>query len=435
MKMKRCLFRLLALCLCLLLAVAPALADSVRFDLRLGVTPDAAPEELQLLFTGIAQLLEATSITGAMTTDGDRFRLDAELTVSSDDYTSVTDVELQGMGTHWSLRTSLLGEEEVLIRCASILPFGMKARDYLDLPLDRAALAIPAVHADGLAAPAKLLTPLFPSEETKFTLSRAEMDDIIRELRRLCNEDPAFSRYLEVTGLYATVVNFCDVYEQIPVFILPSLSVRRSGNTITWTSGYLPLLYLTWDDSSVYGSFAIPAVIDIRIELADAGGLLTGSASIAMDNMNGTAVLSLPTQPTDAETPVQLKVDAVSTMLPNGELHLNIGGHALGNEVTVSLISTDGEVAYLTVTGTMEKHDAEPLPHWTADDMTGYDVLSSTGDSLQEFLTEVRWPLLEGAFNLIVAAPAPAVQSLMDYAEDSGLIDLLTESLSGGAFY
>ena len=42
---------------------------------------------------------------------------------------------------------------------------------------------------------------------------------------------------------------------------------------------------------------------------------------------------------------------------------------------------------------------------------------------------------MEGVFDLIVAAPAPAVQTLMDYAEDSGLIDLLTDAMSGGSGY
>ena len=70
-----------------------------------------------------------------------------------------------------------------------------------------------------------------------------------------------------------------------------------------------------------------------------------------------------------------------------------------------------------------------------AADLNGVNILSVNSDSLRALLSEVKWPLMNGLFDMVNAAPASAVQTLMDYAEDSGLIDLRLDSMSGGSGY
>lgn len=433
--MRMLLRRVLLLALCLLLALTPALADGMRFTLRADVQPAAWPEELQPLADALTLLLEAATFRGSLVADDGAFELDAALDVADGVSTGSAAVQVYGIASHWGVRSSLLGDTELMVNCGSLLPFGMKARDYLGLPLDAAALLVPYTHTDALAAAMELLAPLFPSEDGKTRISRAELDAIVTDLDALCDEDPAMNRYLEVTGLYRTAKYYCKRYSDLPEWLFSSLTVKREGNDLTWSSGIITILKVREKKDSLTASFSLPTLVSMDASLVMKGTQLTGAVAIEMDSLQADIEFTLPTQLTSGLSDVRLTVDAESHILPEEGVHLRITGHTQGNDVILHLVHPDTSVTLLTVSGTLVPFAADPLPAWSPDDFTGVNILSVNSDSLQALLSDVKWPLLTGVFELVAAAPARAVQQLMDYAEDAGLIDLLTAAMDGGADY
>lgn len=428
--------RVMALTLCLLLALSPALGEGMRFDLHASVDPSAYPGELQTLMDGISQLLEAACFEGTVTTDGSAFDLDATLHLSSAGHAAEPTLHVYGIDSHWGIESSLLGDTELMINCAALLPFGEKTRNYLGLPLDVAALLVPYTHKDALAGAMTVLTPLFPQSDSQTTFTRAQLDAMVAELVRLCDEDAALHRYLHITGLYDAILRCLEAYAEIPGWLLSSLTVQRKGGTMTWTTaGFVTLLRLEEMTDKCTFTLDLLTLARIKATLITENDTLSGNAMVDFSNVQMTASFSVPTQIDEATHPIHLTLDAEAPHLPDDGIHIRITGRTQGNDVSLRLQDPDSNAVLLAVDGKLHPSYAVTLPQWTPADFTGVNVLSVNGDSLRRLLTEVRWPLLEGMFDLLVAAPAQAVQTLMDYAEDSGLIDLLTDAMSGGSGY
>lgn len=433
--MRSPLRRLAALTLCLLLALSSAQAAGMRFDLQADVNAPAFPEELQPLADALSQLLEVSAFQGSLVTDDGAFRLDVVLQLTDGATGANTTLQVYGISSHWGVRSSLLGDAELMINCASLLPFGVKARDYLGLPLDMAALLVPYTHVDAFARAMEVLAPLFPAEDGKTRLTRAEVDAIVSGLDRLCDEDPALNRYLEVTGLYHTAKYYCRRYFDLPEWLFSSLTVRREGRELTWTSGVFTILKLREKNGELSVSFSLPTLARMDASLTCKGDQTTGRIVIDMDSLQADIAFSLPSRLTGCASEISLSVDASSPILQEEGVHLRVRGTTQGNDVTLQLLQPDTNAPLLTVTGTLVPFAADPLPTWTPEDFTGVNLLSVNSDSLQALLSDVKWPLLTGIFDLVAAAPARAVQQLMDYAEDAGLIDLLVSAMDGGVDY
>lgn len=428
--------RMIALTLCLLLTLPPALGEGLRFDLHASVDPSAYPQEMQTLMEGIAQLLEAACFEGTVTADGSAFDLDATLHLSSDGHTAEPTLHVYGIDSHWGIESSLLGDTELMINCSALLPFGEKTRNYLGLPLDMAALLVPYTHKDAFAGVATVLAPLFPHSDSKTTFTRAQLDAVVGELVRLCDEDAALHRYLHVTGLYDAVLRCFSAYAELPGWLLSSLTVQRKGDTLKWTTaGLVTLLSLEEKEDRFLLSFDLLTLAKVKATLIRENDTLTGNALVDLGSVQMTSSFALPVQLSDTLSSVTFTLDAEAPQLPEEGLHIRITGQTQGNDLALRLLDPDTSAVLLCVYGKLHPPYAADLPQWTPADFTGVNVLSVNGDSLRRLLTDVRWPLLEGVFDLIVAAPAPAVQTLMDYAEDSGLIDLLTDAMSGGSGY
>ena len=427
--------RIASLALALLLALTPALADGMRFTLQATVHPDACTEDLPPLTSALALLLEAATLSGSFITDDGTFRLDAAIQLTDGAATGKADLHLFGIDSHWSIRSSLLGETELMVNCASLLPFGMKARDFLGLPLDAAALLVPYTHVDALSAAMDLLAPLFPAQDGKTSLTRAEIDAIVSGLERLCDEDPALNRYLEVTGLYRTAKYYCSCYFGLPQWIFSSLTVKRDGKDLTWSAGVVTVLKIREKDGRMTASFTLPTLASIDASLAEKNGQLTGSITADMDSIQADIDFTLPTRLTSGISDIRLTVDASSYLLPEDGFHLRVTGHTQGNDLTLHLLHPEWNATILTVTGKLIPFASDPLPPCTPEDFTGFNILSVNSDSLQHLIRDVKWPLMTGLFELVAAAPARAVQQLMDYAEAAGLIDLLTSALDGSEGY
>lgn len=433
--MKHLLRTLLTLTLCLLTALTPALSEGFRFTLRAEADPAQVPGELRALTEGMAALLEALSVDGTLAVNGTSFDLDAVMHLGSGWSASDTTLRLFGTDSHWGLRSSLLGEKELMVNCAALLPFGAKARDHMGLPLDMAALAVPYTHVSSLQAVTAALAPLFPAENGTTSLTRAELDAIVAELLRLSEEDAAFSRWLDATGLRRTFRRYCRGFASISEFILPGLRIERKDGSLTWSAGLLPVMSLKETKSGMMGSFSIPLLLDMKLSVQTDGYVMTGSAEVTMDGAAASLAFTLPTA-FPCELPA-LRIAAAYDVSGDPGVHVSLlmDGECHGHDLTLRLLNEATATPMLTLRATMEPFTPETLPDYTPEQLTGMNVLSVTGDSLRVLLLEVWQPLLTGCFDLIAAAPPQAVQTLMDVLEDSGVIDLLTDSLSGGSGY
>lgn len=433
--MKHLLRTLLALTLCLLTALSPALSEGFRFTLQSAADPEQVPGELRELTAGIAALLEAASVDGTLVVNGSSFELDAAMHMGSGWSACDTAFRLFGTDSHWGLRSSLLGETELMINCAALLPFGQKVRDHMGLPLDTATLAVPYTHVDSLSSVMAALSPLFPAENGTTSLTRAELDAIVSELLRLSDEDAAFSRWLDATGLRRTFRRYCRGFASISEIILPGLKVTRKDGSLTWSAGLLPVMSLKETKTGLTGSFSIPLLLDMSLNVQTAGAVVTGSAKLSMDSASASLAFTLP-----AAFPCELAAISIAASYdvsgePGRSFSLLLDGECHGNDVTLRLLNGETARPMLTVNAKVEAFTPAVLPAYTPELLTGVNVLSVTSDSLRALLLEVWQPLLTGCFDLITAAPPQAVQTLMDVLEDSGVIDLLTDSLSGGSGY
>lgn len=417
--------RLSALLLCALLILSVARADGMRFRLKADVNADTCPQDVRQLMEGMALLLNAAVLEGEFQSDGSTFMLDASLLLGN----SCTDIQVYGLDSHWGVRSNLLGDQELMVNCAALLPFGQKARDHLDLPLDAAALLIPYTHTHALSAAKAVLAPLLPEDNGKWKISRGELDSIITELMRLCDEDPALSRYLEATGLYHTAKRYGEAYFTIPELLLPSLTVKRTDTQLIWSSGLLTLMTIEQLPDRMSLDFSIPTAASISFSVSNDGKMLTGSLEVDLSSIRAVGSFSMPSRLTNEGGAIGLSLTASAPRLPDGGITLLVSGETHGNEVTLRQLDPVSGDAVLTITGTLIPVASDALPAFSPEDLTGFNVLSANSESLQAFLSDVKWPLLEGVLSIVAAAPAQAVQTLMDYAEDSGLLDLLTESL------
>ena len=424
----RHLRRLLALLACLMLLASTALAEGMRFRLQAEIVPDDSPAA-----DALAQLLAVTALEGTLVTNGDSFDLNASLLVSGDRADSQTDFRLWGTASHWGLRSDLLGDTELMINCAALLPFGQKASEYLDLPLDAAALLAPYTHVDALSSVMAVAAPLFPQENGKTRISRDDLDAIMTEILRLCDEDPALYRYLEVTGLYDTVMRYGELYFKIPELLLSVLVVKRNDGSLIWSNGLLTILNIEWNDQEASLDFNLYEGTRITAEAAIRDGQLTGEAAAALHSLQADAALTLPAEIPGGTGDIALTLTVTGSKLDG--LNLSLDGEMQNGSFTLRQIDPQSGTVMLTLTGEVQPWAAEARPNYTPDDLTGMNILSVNSDSLIALLGDVKWPLLTGLTELVAAAPAPAVQSLMDWAEDSGLIDLLADALSGGTGY
>lgn len=282
-RVKQRLYHMLLLVLCMMMALTSAGAQGLSFSLSASVAPAVYPDDKQSLMQGLASLLNASRVDGQLILNDSSFDMNAALHLGSGRDRSSTTLRVWGTDSHWGVQSSLLGDTELMVSCASLLPFGQKVRNHLGLPLDATALLIPYTHADALSAPAAVLAPLFPTDVGKTSLTRAELDAMLAELLRLSEEDPAFNRWLEVTGLYRTFRRYCRGFASVSEIILPGVTVKRTENSLTWSANFVPLLSIRQDEHSLTASFSVPTLINLQASIITDGRQLEGEFLAELD--------------------------------------------------------------------------------------------------------------------------------------------------------
>lgn len=433
----RCiLLRLIALILCLLMSLTSVSAEGFGFTLHASLDPAHYPADLQPLMNGLASLLDASAMEGTLVTQGTSFALDGIFMLDDGSRQSQTAIRVYGLDSHWGVRSSLLGEEELMVNNSSLLAFGQKTNDWLGIPLDKAALLVPYTHAYALQSVWEVVMPLFPAEPGKRTFTRAELDDMARTLLTLCDEDAALNRWLDVTGLNATVTRYIKRFLELPALVVPGMTVSRTERSLTWDVYFVNILTIQHSDAAFEMNASIPTFLSVNASVTQALGQITGDFHAQLgESIQAEAAFVLPAALPSEQTGLYLTVNASAPKLPEDGFHLSLQGEASGGTLVIRQLDPDSGAVMLTLSAELSAFTPEELPSYTPADLTGMNVLSVNGDSLRELMHAVRRPLLSGAIDLITAAPPEAVQALMDYAEDSGLLDLLTDALSGGSGY
>lgn len=431
--MRRILRRILALLACML-PVCGASAESFAFTLQAeaatGWHTSASREKL----AGFSTLLDELTIEGTYASHEGSFELDAALILGSGRTRSSTEFRLYGTDSHWGLTSSLLGPEELMINVAALLPFGMKTRSYVDVPLDQAALLAPYTHTHALRAPEQVLAPLFPEHNGAAWLPRAAVDELARDFLRICDEDAAFSAWLEATGTYQTAVGIANYILNMPQAVY-GLSVIRTDDRLTWEAlGLVTIMTLEQSGSEHSLQFTIPSVASIEGHWRDEDGFTSGQLTARLYGLDADFAFELPNAYPITRPDFFASADIRSPVFPSGSFTMRLEGSVQGDAVTASVFRNSNQ-PLLTLKAEMSPWEPDALPAWQPEDLTGMNILSATGDSLGVLIRDAQEPLLTGLYDLLVAAPPEAVQSLMDALEDLGVIDLMVDSLLGEPAY
>lgn len=434
--MKMHLRRLLALTLCLLMAAFPALGEGLRFDITADLDAALYPREMRSVLQGVSALLDALSLSGTLTTHDGSFDLNADVTLGSGSAACTTSLQVFGMASHSGVRSNLLGEQELMVNHLSLLPFGLKAREWFGVPLEKAALLVPFVHEDALQCTQDVIAPFFPAQNGISLITSDDIRTRAQTLLRLCDEDESLYNWLDATELYSTAKYYLRLLISASDYIVPGLTVTKTDNTLSWDILFLNVLKLSEKDNTLSLSVNVPALLTINGTLRDDKQFVTGALHVGLqDDLSADLSFSLPTVLPCLLPAFYLTLDATGKGLPDDGLHLVFDGEARGNTLLIRQLLPDHSHPLLTITATLTPFTPSKLPSYTPSDLNGLNILSVNSDSLITLLRDVRQPLLTGAYDLLVAAPPQAVQTLMDVLEDTGILGLLTDSLSGGSGY
>ncbi len=424
--------RILTLVLCLLMGMGVAMADGLQFTMTAQVEPEAYDAEFQPLMEGIASLLDIFRMEGTLAVSGPSFALDAALLTENEGRMTQTQLNVYGLKSHWGVRSSLLGEQELMVNASALLEFGQKVSNWLGLPLDKAALLVPYTHEYALQSTMETLSSLFPAEEGTYRFTRAELDGMAHELLALCEEDAALYRWLEVTGLYSTVTQTIESFLDLPLLLVPGLRVTRTENSLIWDVTFVNILTWEWDDCSTALRMHVPTKLSIEGGCTISDGLMDASlhANIGADTSLDISCL-LPVSLTARSNALYLEIDAAMPSLDDNGFHVTLHGSIRDQVLVMALPGQHGD--HFTLTAHLSPWVPDKLPSYSPESLTGMNILSVNSDSLKELMHAIKRPLLTGLFDLLVVAPPQTVQALMDALEDAGVISLLTDALMGGS--
>ncbi len=381
--------------LCLLTALSlacatlPALAETSSFTAQLEIMPSAWPQDFQSLATGLQSLLRATVFRGRLSVQGEAFRLDAAADVNG----CTVPVCIRGIPSHWVITTPLMAEVPLMLNNLALLEFGLKAEDYLDIPLQKAGLLMPYAHTSAWDAMTDAALPFVPLQDGEYAMTAQEVTFALNSLVDLAESDRTVRCYMDALGMSiyllpeATSNAFAD-----------GLTICRTGDTLRWLADDTELAAYRCTD-----------------------GMLSFTATIEG--------LSLDLHLYHDGSKFELLADASGDMLLE-PLFLHLKG-SLSDTLSADLLSRDGIcLARLNADYTLA-NDAELLDY-TPDALTGVNVLSLNAATLGDLMQQIGPSLLLGGLQLIAACPADAVQAMMDALEASGLIEVLASALLYG---
>lgn len=432
--MRRLLYRAAALALCTLLACTGALADGVRFTVSADLDPVQYPEEQRSLWDGIAALLDAASFEGTLATNDGSFDLALTMQTETKDGMLETPLHVFGVDSHWGVQSPLLGDMTLMVNNLALLEFGVKANNHLGIPLQQLCLLVPYAHTSAWDALRPVFTPLLPESEGEFVLSPDELRTFAIGFAEAAEYDRTVRCWIEAAGMSSgTDALIFSLLPELPDYLAAiapeGLTVIRTADTLTWKSGESTLLSLENIDRTTILSLALPEVCEINMNLRDDVSVLTGSLHVESPVLHAECSLSLP-RSLPMVIPFFMNIEAEGPMV--GEpFHIVMDSEIHGDLIVIRQLLPDHSRTMCTIFIGLTEYMPDVLPVYTPANIAGVNILSATSDSLRELMGKIGEPLIDGMFDLIVALPARTVQTFMDVLEDSNILQLLTDALTG----
>ncbi|MBQ8556608.1 MAG: hypothetical protein IJ438_12175 [Clostridia bacterium] len=423
--------RAAAIAAALLLAVSSAWAEegtpAVRFTLSADLDAVQYPEAIRPYLEGLQSLLDAASFEGTLAAADGSFALDAAMLLGD----TRTQGRIYGTQSHTGIASPLLGDTTLSVNHLSLLEFAVKGYNHLGLPLPGVALLVPYAHTSALAGIVQAAAPWLTGTQE---VSHAELHALAESIAALAEEDRALYYWLEAVGLATeSGAALHELVRQLPAYVdaaFPNgLSVVQDDASLRWQNGEHTVLLYQLDGVTTTLEIALTDLLELSATLRQDASFATGSLMMNSPILNAVVSFSLPTAlPVTFPFSLHMEAECPVTGQP---VQLLLEGEGRGSTLVIRQMKPDLSRTMLTITATLEPFTADALPAYTPETIGGVNILSATGDSLSALLHQVRRPMLQGLYDLLVAAPPVSVQSLMDALEDSGILGLITDSMMG----
>lgn len=431
--MKHLLIRLLLLSLCLSLTASAALAEGVRFTLTADVNPSGFPDEQQRLMESVASLLDSLTVDGSWASHDGSFDLSAAFHLAPGDDAASADWRVYGLDSHWGVQSSLLGSADVMINHLALMEFAVKAYNLYGLPMPQLSLLSPYAHRSAFQTLREEAAPLLSPREEPHTISADELQTLAERIIALTEEDRALRYWCEVMRIALGADRFDSFLYELPQIVAAlcpdGLTVSRDDNTLSWSSGDIMLLSVQDDGQSFSAALALPGLISAGAAFLYGPTFITGSVHTDCELLRADASFSLPVS-LPVILPFSFSLEADGTLLSE-PLHLVFEGEGHGSTVYLRRLTPDHAAELMTVTAELTPFTPHEAPAFTPENISGVNLLSVNSDSLAQWLSQARTPLLESCYRLVVCMPPTVCQTLMDTLEDSGLMDTLVDALLG----
>ena len=442
--------RLPALLLAVLLAVGAVLPgfaqEAWQFSLhaQLSCTPE------QPALQAIADLMNAASFTGSWVEKDGSFELRAA--VEMEGYPrSRTGFTLQGVDSHWSLSSPLLGSTKLMFNNQAMIEFGLKVYHHLGIPLHWLTWLYPYVHREAWTAPVAAWEEIVGPNLRKGHIPTGDLIFLLYAWEDLRQRDRSFSVWMESLDEAAGINAFLDENLQyLPVLLtvlLPDgidVVLNEQGETwlISGKPEAPPLLQRSADGNAA--QLNIPVSLD--------GGMVTARfertpeetlLSLALDAYGETLDLSARYEAAGETLVVRLSGSCLpeALLLPvrtaEGRLALVSPGSPDETDEAAWQLSIRKEsgntwgfssgadpTPWLHLQFSREDFRPDSWPAWHAAELEGVNFYSLNDTSLEEFVRAVLPSAITNGIPLAAALPASTVAWVMDELEEIGLLTL-----------
>lgn len=375
--------------LVLLCASGLAAAEDADFTLRFSVYPEHFPDALQPLADGLSALCGVSTVRGHFAAQEDAFVLSADVDVNG----CVIPLDVQGVPSHWRVTSPALGNTALLVNNLVLLEFGLKAEDYLNLPLQKAFLLIPYAHTSAWAVLADAVSPLLPDVDGESVLSAGACLELLDGLIALTENDRTVRCYLEALGVQTADLSL------LAEDFARGVTVIRQGDSLCWMTGDVPLMAYACRDDGL-----------------SLNASLTG--------------LTIALEWESNYEEFRFSLEAHGALLED-TLSFHAEGIAAPDCLEITVCNAE-QTPLVTLHADLATAESRPFPVFTAAALDGVNVLSVNGESLAALMEAVAPTLLPRCIDLVAACPAPAVQALMDALDDIGVMPMLTDALRYG---
>ena len=424
--------------------------EGYSFDFTLRLHPEAFSAKLQARMTGYVDLLQALRFQGTFVRALEEEVFELKLSVIPVNYTAGT-VEVRLLGTEEQifLKSSLFGDQMILLNCYSMLAFCSKMSEHLGIPLQYVALAYPYSWKYAMHLIIENLQFVLDTEDENGVIPEMWVRYLYDCLQFRLNEDELFLTLVdalcknkEVEESFRAIVQAVPEYVLEQVFQEQEFQIVRENGTTTWRTASGDIYTETITDQGVTERVSLPwmkigylpvySLETFRENDSVSGHLraqLLGEGQLQNIVNLEASLVSLPeTWPVDCYSLVS--VNLTGGLLPNGGVACILSGERTGHvkielrkptvemEIGAVMLTLEGEL--LPLEGNVQLEDTSLA--WVE---KALDLFVSNDVKINAFLPDLVRPLTRGVMQFLIGIPTSACQTLMDDMTELGIFEVL----------